>query len=487
MRRKNLVFPRVVGALGLAAVLTAAFAAAEDTGPADESALREQALEEYAYHWGVLAYVWGWPAVNLHNRRESDRPVPEPGRDGGVLPAAPINYICFLTDYLAADQREIVTPNQDTVYGSGFADLGVEPVVFQVPDFGGRYWILHVMDAYTNVVATLGSRENSKPGFYLLVGPAWKGDAPAGIAGVFRSSTNFAWYIPRVFMNDTAEDRAAIQPYLHQMNIYPLSEYDGEMKNVDWTKVPDFPAEETGDVPGEVRWVKDEVFWEDFAAVLAENAPVPAEAAMWGNFQRLLAQRETSPAVKRGLDRAVADGSKIVAAGFPYSNQMDQVGYGWAGDLKGGKWGDEYLRRAWVGKAYIAVNEPADAFYVGTDLDETGASLNGKYAYTVTFPRGQLPPARAFWSLTLYDYEHFFAPNALQRYSVGTKNLDRMKFDADGSLTLYLQHQSPGKDKEENWLPAPADGHFAVLLRYYVPKESVLQGEYAPPPVKRVE
>lgn len=282
-----------------------------------------------------------------------------------MVPSAPVNQICVLTDYLAADQQVIVTPNQDTVYGSGFSDLSVEPVVFQLPDFGDRYWILHLMDAYSNVFATIGSRQSSKPGFYMLVGPEWQGKIPKDIVEVFHAPTNLVWYIPRVFLNDTPEDHTAIQPLLTKINAYPLNKFDGKMKLKEWAKVPHFPVDES-DTSGEIRWVKDENFWQDFSAVLAENTPPSGETALIANFKRLLEESKTNPFIKRGLDRAVTDGSRIVAAGFPYSNQADQFGNYWAGDLKGGAFGDDYLRRAWIAKAYIAVNKPEDAFYVGT-------------------------------------------------------------------------------------------------------------------------
>lgn len=450
-----------------------------------QAELREKALEDYAFHWGTIAYIWGWPAVNLHNRCAGTSRVTEPGRMGGILPGAPLNYACVLTDYIQEGQHGCIDPNQDVVYGSGWADLSIEPVVIQIPDFGNRFWILHLMDAYTNVPVSPGTRMNSKPGFYMLVGPDWKGKVPAGTTEVIHIPTNLLWFLPRAFVKDTAEDHAAIQPYLSKVNAYPLSEYDGKVKVKDWNNVPTFPATPS-DNPSEVRWVRDEAFWEDFAKVLAENKPLPEEVALYYNFKRLLKQREKDPAIKRGMDRAVADGSKIVQAGFPLSNQSDQFGYGWAGDLKGGQWGDEYLRRAWVCKGIIGVNKPIDAFYFGTDLDETGAPLNGKNNYTITFPKGE-PPDQIFWSITLYNQYRLWFKNPLKRYSLGTKNFDSIKFNDDGSLTLYIQKDSPGPDKESNWLPSPDGEPFGLQIRIYIPKENVLKGEYIPPPVKLVK
>lgn len=481
------VLPIYLAALiAISLPLTATCAA--DKTPATTAALAavdNQALEDYAYLLGKQAYIWGWPAVNVHNRREGLKQVPAPGLNGGVIPVAPVNHLAMLTDYVKAHQRSIVTPNQDTVYGSGFSDLAQGPVIIQIPEIRHRYWILQLMDAYTDVFAAPGSLINSKPGFYLLVGPDWRGQKPKGVVEVVQAPTNLVWYVPRLFMKDTAEDRAAIQPIVNQINAYPLSQYDGKMKVVDWKKIPVYP-EPVDSAGGEVRYVRDESFWDDLAAVLAENRPRPGEAALVENFRRLLGLREKNPAVQRGLDHAVQDGAKLVNSGFPYSIQADKLGHHWAGELKAGAFGSDYLSRAWVAKAYIAACKKEDAFYIGTDYDGEGNRLNGGHRYSLTFPKGGLPPAKAFWSLTLYDREHFFVPNALKRYSMGTKNLEKMTFNPDGSLTLYFQHGSPGKNLEANWLPAPEED-FSLLIRFYNPSGSLLKEEYQAPPVKRVD
>ncbi|WP_394562091.1 DUF1254 domain-containing protein [Aquipseudomonas alcaligenes] len=459
-----------------------ALASQAERTPANASAslsISEQAREAFAYQTGMQAYTWGWPAVSLHNRRNAMLKVPVPGLVGGILPVAPINRLGMLTDYLEAAQRYVLTPNQDVVYGQTFLDLSKEPVIVQVPDFGARYWVLHCMDAYTEVFAAPSSRVHSKPGFYLVVGPDWQGEKPAGVVEVLRAPTNLAWLVPRIFMDDTATDREAIQPLLSQMNAYPLSEFDGQVKPVNWRALPKFPAPPQG--KGEVRWVKDESFWSDLGAVLAENQPRPGEAGMVEGFKRVLEQAKSDPVVQRGLERALLDGSRLLDAGFSYSIQPDKFGNHWAADLSAGAFGSNYLRRAWVAKAYIATNKPDDALYIGTDYDGKGARLQGAQRYSLTFPAGQLPPAEDFWSLSAYDGDHFFAPNAINRFSIGTKNKNLQK-NADGSLTLYVQHDSPGADKESNWLPVPAE-RFSLLLRLYSPSKRVVEGGYQMPAV----
>ena len=187
---------------------------------------------------GKMAYFWGWPLVYVYNQRTALSKAPEPLLLNGVLPLAPMNGVVMLTSYISPAERYIGDPNQDVVYGLGYLSLEEEPVVVQVPDFGDRFWTLPVYDARTDQVSELGLQYGTKPGFYMIVGPDWKGETPAGISGVVRSSTNFGIAMPRIFLNDTPEDHAAIQPALSQIQFYPLSAFDGTMKTKDWSKLP---------------------------------------------------------------------------------------------------------------------------------------------------------------------------------------------------------------------------------------------------------
>ncbi|MDF1635575.1 DUF1254 domain-containing protein [Mycoplana sp. MJR14] len=242
-------------------------------------------------------------------------------------PALYLNQRWLLSDYIDPAQTFITCPNQDVVYGLGFFDLDKQPVVAQVPDFGDRFWVYALYDARTDQFADLGKPYGSQPGFYLLVGPNWKGEVPDGITGVFHSPTSLANGIPRIFQDDTPEDKAAIQRLIDQVVFYPLTE---------------------------------------------------------------------------------------------------------------------------------------------------GEQLEGSKTYSITFPEGQEPPVNGFWSLTLYNEEHFLHPNDLKRYSLGTKNKS-LKRNADGSLTLYAGAKNPGGDKESNWLPAP-EGTFSLYIRAYWGKEPILDG-----------
>ena len=176
--------------------------------------------------------------VNSLNRRAGFAKAPAPGLMGGIVPAAPIGQAAMLTNYISPDETFVTCPNQDVVYGAGYFALDKEPVVFQVPDFGDRFWVYALYDARTDEFSEIGKPYDTKPGFYLMVGPNWKGQAPAGINAVIRSSTELGFAIPRIFKEDTAEDTKAIQPVLNQIVFYPLSQFDGKMKTKDWGKLP---------------------------------------------------------------------------------------------------------------------------------------------------------------------------------------------------------------------------------------------------------
>ena len=199
--------------------------AAEVPGPAAGTAM----TKEYVQTVGRMAYLWGWPLVNMANRAADFSKAPEPILLGGVVPVA-FGRNAMLTSYISPDQHFIACPNQDVVYGAGFYALDKEPVVFQVPDFGDRFWVYALYDARTDEFSAIGKAYGTKPGFYLMVGPGWKSETPSGITAVVRSSTSLAFSVPRIFMDDTAEDHKAIEPLISQVVFYPLSEFDGKMK-----------------------------------------------------------------------------------------------------------------------------------------------------------------------------------------------------------------------------------------------------------------
>jgi hypothetical protein len=437
---------------------------------------------EYAATVARFAYLWGWPLVNNLNRAIGVKDLPGPGRVGGVIPGSPPGHVSMLTDYISAEEHYVTCPNQDTVYGAGFQHTDTIPVVIQVPDFGNRFYTYQIADARTNSFGQIGKQYGTKPGFYALVGPNWNGTIPAGITGVLHAPTDLVAVFPRVFQDDTPEDKAAIQPLLNQIVVYPLSEFDGKMKTMDWKSTPSFPAPpSTG---GETKWVIPEKFFDELPIILKQIPPMPGEEVMYTTFQSLLDAAAKDPKLKQVLTQtAIAAEKELISPLFEFHNNGKPVGNGWTSPSNGANWGYDYLSRTATSKSNMYDNAPNETRYIYTDFDSTNQRLNGAHAYTVTFAEGQTPPVDGFWSLTLYNKEHLFAPNSLGRYSLGTKSKS-MKKNADGSLTIYVQNSSPGADKETNWLPAPKED-FSLYIRAYWPKPEIMDGKWIPPHIER--
>ncbi len=440
---------------------------------------------DYVRSLGTVAYLWGWPLVNMHNRLSIMDKLPGPGLLAGVVPAAPPGSACMLHDYITPEERLVACPNQDVVYGFGIIDAQRGPSVVQVPDFAGRFWVYQAVDQRTDSFVRLGAMYQTKPGLYLLAPARWDGAVPDGIAGVFRFDTRIAVCIPRVFMNDTDSDRAAIQPVINQVMMYPLSEYTGRLRSTDWTAAPTFPAAGATSGEQETQWVDPGRFFAALPEVMAEVPARPGEEAWYGWVESLLQAADRDPRVAELLSEAAADANAgLVADLFQFRNIGLPLPGHWGTQHNGARFGTDYLSRTAMGKANIFVNTPEETAYFYQDLDEHGERLAGSRSYALTFPPNQLPPVRGFWSLTLYNEHHFFHPNELHRYSLGSKNTG-LRHAADGSLTLTASAAPPHDDElRSNWLPAP-DGPFCLYLRAYWPEPQILDGTWAPPPVGR--
>jgi hypothetical protein len=442
-------------------------------GPAPGSRLSADFVREI----GRFAYLWAWPMVNVYNRYTSMRRIWRPILIGGIAPAAPINHLAMLHDYIGPRQRYITCPSQDLIYGFGILDLGREPVVVQVPDFGERFWVYQATDLRTDAFADLGAMYGSKPGFYLLVGPGWHGTQPPGIAATFRAPTDIGTIIPRVFQEDTRADNAALQPLIQKIAAYPLSEFDGTVKWRDWSAIPSIPWIKLGEQ--EWKWIEPARFFDVLLEVLVACPPLQGEEAIYALIRSVLG----AAASDRGLHKALAEAATeadatLVAPLLEFRNFGVSLPHHWTTVVNSAEFGTDYYTRTAIAKSNIFINRPRETRYFYQDLDATGVRLSGARKYTVTFT--EPPPVKGFWSMTLYDQNHFFAPNALDRFSLGTKS-KQLHFEADGSLIVCVQKDRPSEDRLVNWLPAP-EGPFSLYIRAYWPLPAVGEGRWSPPP-----
>lgn len=443
---------------------------------------RVKITEAYAAHVARDAFFWAWPLVNMYNRRLAFSKMKE-HRYAGPLLESPLNELTMLMDYVNPEERNVACPNQDVVYGLGLLALDISPVVIQVPDFGDRFWVYQIVDLRTDSFAQLGKMHGTTPGFYLLVGPDWSGETPKGITRVFRASSSTGLAAPRIAQDDTPEDKRAIQDVLTGIVMYPLADYDGEMKRIEWSKLPKVPGAPPGEE--ETRWVFPDKFFDELPAVLADAPPLPGEEARYAQVFAVLAAAENDPQLKQVMVEAAKDAEeKLVNPLFQFRNYGQQLPHHWSTISNESAFGVDYFTRTAVAKSNILVNSPDETKYFYQDLDASGARLSSANRYTVTFAKDQTPPVNGFWSLSIYNEHHFFIANPINRFSVGTKNKD-LKLADDGSLTVMVQADEPTDPvARANWLPAPK-GDFSLYVRAYWPKPAVMDGSWTPPPVEK--
>jgi hypothetical protein len=444
---------------------------------------RVKITEAYAAHVARDAFFWAWPLVNVYNRRLAFSKMTQQ-RYVGPLLEAPLNRLTMLMDYVDPEERNVACPNQDVVYGLGMLALDVSPVVVQVPDFGDRFWVYQIVDLRTDSFVQLGKMYGTVPGFYLLVGPNWNGEVPKGITRVFRASSNTGLIAPRVFQDDTPQDKRAVQNVLTGIVMYPLAEYDGRIKSMEWSKLPKAAAAPHGEE--ETRWVSPEKFFDELPAVLADAPPLPGEEARYAQVLAVLAAAKDNAKIKQAMLEAAKDAEeKLVNPLFQFRNYGQQLPHNWSTIANESAFGTDYFTRTAVAKSNILVNSPNETKYFYQDLDASGARLNNSNRYTVTFAKDGTPAVNGFWSLSIYNEHHFFVANPINRFSVGTKNKD-LKLGADGSLTVYVQGEAPSDPVQRaNWLPAP-NGDFSLYVRAYWPKAEILDGSWTPPAVQKV-
>jgi hypothetical protein len=464
----------------------------------------ELANEAYVEALARIVYYWGYPAIDVMARTSQWALMKGgPGVVVGIFPGGPVNTSGCLSDYMSPAQRMVVTPNNDTIYMSGFADLGREPVVIQTPTNvpKGHYWTIQIADVFTNVIHQIGSAAGTPGGKYLLVGPDWKGEKPAEFIDVLHMPTNVAWIPGRSFAAHTPESKAESLAVLGQIRIYPLSankpgqsvmDCKAEAQNARFP--PGVTAEKIAADPYAFRpeWVDPKTFWDDLEKMLAANPTVGAsDAAIADQARTLIALRKSNASYKALLDSVALAADASLHASSRYEQVGVDAGNGWQRQEDGGVWGTDWFGRAQAGVIYIMVNDHREAIYFIRGTDAKGTLLDGRYAYTMTFPKDGLPPvdrARGgFWSLTMYDKDYFMLPDSPNgRTNIGTVNLDanELKFADDGSVTITISHEQPADTvAQANWLPAP-EGQFALIVRTYVPTKPLLDGDYKLPNVE---
>jgi hypothetical protein len=464
--------------IAIVTAVAALFARGADAAVAPVSA-------EEAKEIAVDAYLYAYPLVLMDVTRQVSTNVAAPEKKAGFR--APVNQFANAERYPDAGFADVVRPNADTLYSSLWFDVGREPLVIHVPDSGGRYYLLPTLDLWTDVFSSAGARTTGTgEQVFAIVGPAWHGRLPAGMAEI-RSPTAVGWMIGRTQTNGPG-DYDRVHEFQAGLTATPLGRW-GKKGSTPTPGSVD-PKLDMGPPVEQVKRLDGGAFFARFASLTRANPPHANDYPILARMARIgvvpgqpFDLAKSTPEVRAALEAAPMAGTGQILAAIP---RIGSLVNGWRMLAEPiGTYGTAYLRRAAIAYTGLGANVMADAIYPMTERDVDGKPFDSGARYVVHFGKEQIPPVRAFWSLTMYDERQLFAANDLNRYAIGDR--DQLQFNADGSLDLYIQRASPGSDKESNWLPTPSAGPFSMNLRLYWPGPSALQGIWAPPPVKRVE
>lgn len=443
---------------------------------------RPALTETEAQAIAVDAYLYFYPLISMDITRKQSTNI-EAGKEFGK---GPMNMFVNVPAFPPADMKIVVRVNFDTLYSIAWLDLTKEPQVVSAPDTGGRYYLLPMLDMWTDVFASPGWRTTgTQAGNFLITPPGWTGTVPADMARI-AAPTPYVWIIGRT-KTDGPPDYEAVHKVQAGYKVTALSDWGKAPKPVEVKIDPGIDMKTAPKV--QVDTMPAGKYFAYAAELLKLHPPHSTDQPIIAQMKRIgIVPGESfdidklPPAVKKGLEAAPDAGQKLMEWKIP---TLARVANHWSMNTDTmGVYGNYYLKRAIVTQVGLGANLPEDAVYPLNLGDEAGRPLDGTGKYTLHFEKGALPPVNAFWSVTLYDPEGFQVANSLDRFAVSSWM--PFKFNADGSLDLYFQNANPGKDKEANWLPAPK-GEFNLTMRLYGPKSEVLTGKWNPPAITKAQ
>jgi hypothetical protein len=443
-----------------------------------QSAITEQEAQSIA----TDAYIYFYPLVTMDvTRKQLTNKAPSPGVLGG-----PMNMFANADAFPPADFKAVVRPNFDTLYSIAYLDLTKEPMVVSVPDTGGRYYLLPMLDMWSDVFASPGWRTTgTQAGNFLVTPRGWSGTVPSGFTQI-EAPTPYVWIIGRT-KTDGPPDYDAVHKIQAGYKVTPLSEWGKAPKPVEVKLDPSVDMKTPPKT--QVDTMSAENYFAYASDLLKLHPPHLTDQPIIAQMKRIgiepgksFDMSKVDPVVKQALKDAPAAAQKLME--WKMATIARVVNYWSMNTDTVGVYGNYYLKRAIFAQIGLGANLPEDAIYPLNLADETGKPLDGANKYTIHFDKGAAPPVNAFWSLTLYDSNGFQVANSLNRFAVSSWM--PFKYNPDGSLDLYFQNESPGTDKEANWLPAPKEP-FNLTMRLYGPKSDALTGKWNPPPITKIQ
>jgi len=465
------------------AVLCAAMANGACTAVAAEAPVAQRVSADEAYQIGVEAYHYFYPLISMEVTRRLSTNLPAGARPG----MGPMNAFHHMRAYPDANFREVVRPNFDTLYSSAWLDLTREPMIISAPDTQGRYYLLPMLDMWSDVFAAPGSRTTGTgAGTFGVVPPGWAGTLPDGVERI-DAPTPYVWIIGRTQTNGPA-DYDAVHSIQDGYTITPLSQWGGAPKVAESVIDPSVDVKTPPLV--QVNTMPASRYFSLGAELMKNNPPHVTDWSLIARMQRIgivpgkAFDFESAPAgVRQALETAAKDGLAVLQAN---ASRLGRMSNGWQirTDTMG-VYGNAYAARAAVAMMGLGANQPEDAIYPVCVHDAEGKPLMGDQKYVIRFAKNEIPPSGAFWSITMYDADGFQVANEINRFAIGDR--DKLQYNEDGSLEIYIQHEAPGKAQLSNWLPSPAKGVLGVTMRLYAPRPEALDGRWSPPAVRRVD
>ena len=452
----------------------------------DAAAVAALAREAEAREIAFDAYIYAYPLVTMEITRRVMTNVEKP--EGSK---APMGHFARLRNYPAVDDHSVTAPNADTLYTLTWLDVSKEPWIVSIPDMKNRFFLFPMLDGWTNVFQDPGKRTTgTNAQKYAITGPGWTGTLPAGVTE-FKAPTSMVWILGRIYCTGTPEDYKAVHALQDQVSAVPLSAW-GKPYTPPPGKVDPAVDKKTGP-RDQVNAMDGATYFKLFAELLKSNPPSAEDAPMVAKLAKIgivpgqdFDASKLDPAVVKGINAApkpaqekISNLKEAIVAGHA------KLENGWMFFKETGLYGTGYWNRALITWYGLGANRPQDAVYPTSEGPDLLQKYSGADKYVMRFEKGQFPPAKGFWSITMYDDKYFFVPNPINRYTISTRN--KFKANPDGSVDVYVQNESPGKDKESNWLPAPK-GEFVLMMRLYWPSEtppSILDGSWKPPHVKK--
>ena len=436
--------------------------------------------EEAAHAIGMDAYVYFYPLLSMDVTRKQFTNI-EAGKEFGK---GPMNMFVNIPAYPPADFKGVVRPNFDTLYSVAWLDLTREPMIVSAPDTAGRFYLLPMLDMWSDVFASPGWRTTgTKAGNFLVTPPGWTGTVPEGMTEL-KAPTPYLWVIGRT-KTDGEADYEPVHKIQAGYKVTPLSQQGRTVT------LPSVKIDPTVDMKTPPKVQVDTMSAAEYFAYAAEllkvNPPHSTDQPIIARMKDIGIEvgksfdfEKLDPVVQKALESVPAEAQALMEWKV---SSLARVANGWSMNTDTmGVYGNYYLKRAIIAQIGLGANLPEDAIYPLNLGDSEGKPLDGKNNYVLHFEKGQTPPVNAFWSITLYDSEGFQVGNVLNRFAVSSYM--PFKFNDDGSLDLYFQNESPGKALETNWLPAPK-GAFNLTMRLYGPKSDALTGKWNPPAVTK--